>query len=364
MRIAVLVNLKENAPTWDGMSPDKWDDLDNPATPAAIVRALESYGHEAVFLEANIAPPHNLIERLRDYRPDLCFNIAEGHFGDGRESQIPAILDMLQIPYTASGVLSLALTLDKPVAKCVLRDHGLPTPEFQVFQTADDPLHDDLVDKNGRLRFPLLVKPSREGTSMGISAESIVRSVDDLRRQITRLIDRYQQPILCEQFVDGREIMIGIVGNLHNAVPCRAAGQTRFDTTPDDLHVLPIQEVDFLAYGESEAGLYTNRMKTEWADDFHYKCPAPLDPDLAHHLRLLAVTAFYALKCHDMARVDFRLDGYHNQQPYILEINPLPGLSPGISDLCLQADAAGWRYEQLINAIVQAAARRHNLSFD
>src|SRR3990172_134341 len=107
MRIAVLANLKKNAPTWEGMIADQWDDLDSPKTIHAIIAALESEGHEAVFFEASLLPPHNLTERLLDYKPDLCFNIAEGHFGDGRESQIPAILEMLRIPYTGSRVMTL-----------------------------------------------------------------------------------------------------------------------------------------------------------------------------------------------------------------------------------------------------------------
>ncbi len=100
MRVAVLANLKKNAPTWEGMSPDQWDDLDSPKTIQSIIDALKARGHEAEFLEARIRPPYSLVERLEAYQPDICFNIAESHFGDGREAQIPAILEMLQIPYT------------------------------------------------------------------------------------------------------------------------------------------------------------------------------------------------------------------------------------------------------------------------
>jgi len=108
MRIAVLANLKQNAPHWEGMSPDQWDDLDSPVTVNGIVDALRAGGHEATFIEASIHPPHNLVQSLLDYKPDLCFNIAESHFGDGREAQVPAILEMLRIPYTGSKVLTLA----------------------------------------------------------------------------------------------------------------------------------------------------------------------------------------------------------------------------------------------------------------
>ena len=165
MRIAVLANLKKNAPTWEGMAVDQWDDLDSPKTADAIVAALHTLGHEAVFMEASILPPHNLIERLLDYRPDLCFNIAESHFGDSRESQIPALLEMLRIPYTGSKLTSLAVALDKPMTKRILAYHGLPTPEFQVFTRADEPIHGELLNEDGELRFPLFIKPSAEGTT-------------------------------------------------------------------------------------------------------------------------------------------------------------------------------------------------------
>src|SRR5574341_1947792 len=124
MRVAVLANLKKNALTWEGMSPDQWDDLDSPKTVDSIIAALESRGHEAMFLEAQIAEPHNLVQNLQDYKPDICFNIAEGHRGDGREAQIPAILEMLGIPYTGSKVMTLALALDKPMTKRILWYHG------------------------------------------------------------------------------------------------------------------------------------------------------------------------------------------------------------------------------------------------
>jgi D-alanine-D-alanine ligase len=355
MRIAVLANLKSNAPTWDGMSPDRWADLDSSGTIESLLAALQSGGHDAEFFEANPSPPFNLAGRLLAYQPDLCFNIAEGHYGAARESLIPCLLDMLEIPYTASGPLALALSLDKPTTKHFMVYHGLPTPEFQVLVAPDDPINPEFLDENGALRCPLFAKPSREGTSIGITASNIVRTVDELRTQVTRLYEHYRQPILCERYIQGREVMIGLLGNL----PPTADHQ--FDEPPASLTYLPPLEVDFSAYSESEAGLYTNRMKTEWANDFHYLCPAPLDPDTGRELRRLAASMFHAIDCKDMARVDFRLDELDGNKPYILEINPLPGLAPGYSDLCLQSNAAGWSYEQLVNTIVELAAARHGL---
>ena len=359
MRIAVLANLKQNAPTWAGMSPDQWDDLDSPKTIDALVDALIANGHEGEFFEASLQ--RNLIDNLQNYRPDLCFNIAESHFGDGREAQIPALLEMLRLPYTGSQVMTLALSLDKPMTKRVLTYHNLPTPEFQVFGRADDPIDDDLLDATGELRFPLFVKPSREGTGMGVSVSSIVMSVAELRLQVAEQIQRYQQPILCERYIRGREVTVGLIGNLRPSAARRLNERTAPNTLPDELTFFPPLEINLAAYPATEGDLYTNRMKVELADDFHYFCPASVESNLLNTLNGLTAAVFRVLGCKDVARVDFRLDADDNDQPYILEINPLPGLNPIYSDICIEAAALGWSYEQLISKIVDLAAERYGL---
>jgi D-alanine-D-alanine ligase len=359
MRVAVLANLKKNAPRWDGMSPDQWDDLDSEKTVNAIVAALESGGHEAAFFEASILTPFSLVERLMAYRPDICFNIAESHFGDGREAQIPAVLEMLRLPYTGSQVMTLALALDKPMTKRILHYHGLPTPEFQVFERADEPIDDDLLDSSGDLRFPLFVKPSREGTSMGVSADSIVHSVDQLRQRIAGHLERYNQPILVEHYISGREVLVGMLGNMRPNEARRLNERTWHGILPETLTFLPLLELDTEAYADTQADLYTNWMKTQLsAEEYRYHCPARLGPALERELQTLAAAVFRVIGCRDVSRVDFRLDG---DKPYILEVNPLPGLSPGFSDLCLQAQGAGWSYERLINTILDHALERHGL---
>jgi D-alanine-D-alanine ligase len=361
MRIAVLANLKKNAPKFDRMTPDQWDDLDSPHTIDSIIEALGKGGHRAVFFEANINPPFCLIDRLREYRADLCFNIAEGHFGDSREAHIPSLLEMLEIPYTGSRVLTLALTLDKPVAKRILRYHGLPTPEFQVFESSEEPVNEDLLDEGGGLRFPVFVKPSREGTGMGISAESIVRDLSGLKAQVARLLQSYRQPVLCERYIQGREVTVGVLGNLRPKSARRLSDQTAPHILPSGLTFFPPLEVDMSAYDSSEAGVYTNRIKVELAQSFHYICPAPLEASQVDMLNRLAAAVFRVMGCYDVARVDFRLDESDENSPYILEVNPLPGLGPDYSDLPIEAYAAGWSYERLINTIVDLAATRFSL---
>ena len=351
MRVALLANLKKNAPTWPDMHPDQWDDLDSWDTIQAIAVALEKNGHQVIFLEGD----HTLYNNLRAVKPDICFNICEGHFGDAREAQVPAILEMLRIPYTGSRVLSLALALDKPMTKRILHYHGLPTPAFQAFERVDEPLDPDLS-------FPLFVKPSREGTGMGVSAESIVRDEIQLRTQLERIFKRYNQSALVEQYVEGREITVGIVGNLVTPVARRIPEDEDARRIFKGLHFFPPLEIDTAAYPEEEAGLYTNRIKVELAHNFHYVCPANLTERQIENLNWLAATTFRVMDCLDVARIDFRLDVNDNNKPYILEINPLPGLNPTYSDLCVEAAADGWSYETLVNTILDEAIKRHQLT--
>jgi D-alanine-D-alanine ligase len=213
MRIALLANLKRNAPTLPDAGPDRWDELDGEDTIQAILAALTRLGHAAEFFEVQLPVPHDLIGGLERFRPKLCFNIAEGHRGTSREAQVPALLEMLQLSYTGSSVLTLALALDKPMTKRILAYHDLPTPEFQVFGRPDEAVNDDLADGDA-LRFPLFLKPSREGTGMGIAGTNIVHTIPELRELLSELLARFRQPVLCERFIRGREVTVGLVGNL------------------------------------------------------------------------------------------------------------------------------------------------------
>jgi D-alanine-D-alanine ligase len=351
MHVALLANLKKNAPTWPGISPDHWNDLDSEETIQSILDALEAVGHRATFLEGDVT----LYDNLRKVRPDICFNICEGHFGDSREAQVPAILEMLRIPYTGSRVLTLALALDKPMTKRVLAYHKLPTPAFQTFERVNEPLDPDM-------EFPLFIKPSREGTGMGVSAESILRDEGQLRAQLRRIFERYDQPALVERFIEGREVTVGLVGNLTPPVAWRIPEDEEAPRISRGLQFFPPLEVDMAAYPEEEAGVYTSRIKVDLVHEFHYLCPAPLSAELVEELNWLAAATFRVTGCLDVARVDFRLDANDGNKPYILEVNPLPGLNPGYSDLCIEAAAEGWSYEELISCILDEAVERYQLN--
>jgi len=359
LKVALLANLKKNAPKFPGMSDDHWDDLDSETTVEALLQAIRDGGHDPVFHEGDATLPEKLIAD----QPDICFNICEGHFGDSREAQVPSALEMLRLPYTGSRVLTLALCLDKSMTKRVLNWHELPTPAFQTFERLDEPLDDDMI-------FPLFVKPSREGTSVGISEKSIVHDEQQLREQIKHIFDAYRQTALVERYIAGREVTVGLVGNVGGfaarRLPTRLYGQSR--RTPGDLDdlraggllFLPPMEVDLKPF-QSEDVIYTNRLKTDLADQLNYFCPAPLEPKQIEELNWLTAAVFRVCGCYDVSRVDFRLDENDNYQPYILEINPLPGLAPGISDLVIEAAAIHISHSELANRILDAAIRRHGI---
>jgi D-alanine-D-alanine ligase len=348
-RVALLANLKKNAPKFQGMSEDQWDDLDSESTVSDLVDAIRSGGHACEFLEGD----SSLMDTIRKFKPDICFNICEGHFGDAREAQVPAILEMLRIPYTGSKVLTMSLSLDKPMTKRVLTYHDLPTPPFQSIERVDEPLADDM-------KYPMFVKPSREGTGMGVSAKSIVNNEDELREQVAYIIEKYKQTALVEHYIEGREVTVGLVGNLIGPVGRRLPVDEGAPRIQAGVRFLPPMEVDLQPFEDSDV-VYSNRLKVDLADQLNYLCPAPLDDEMVDDLNWYTAAVFRVTGALDVSRVDFRLDMHDNWKPYILEINPLPGLSPGISDLVIEAEADGISHVGLVNMILETALYRYGM---
>jgi D-alanine-D-alanine ligase len=326
--IGLLYNLGKYDPLEDGEPPDAHAELDCETTVLAEAEALRWGGHEVVFIEAN----ENAFELLKHSNIDLAFNVSEGLRGESRESQIPAMLEMLGIPYTCSKVLGLALSLNKPMAKRIFSYHGIPTPKFKVFSEGDP------IDDTG-LTYPLFVKPACEGSSMGVSPNSLVKDFRELEQQVQSITRFYRQEALVEEFIDGREFTVGMVGN-------------------EDPVVFPIMEVTFDHCPEGHHNIYSRQYKVEWDDLSYFPCPARLTQEEEQLLKQTAVAAYHSLECKDVGRVDFRMkDGI----PYCIEINPLPGLQPGFSDLPRIAEAGGVSYNELINMIVDAALVRYGL---
>jgi len=345
LRVAVLANRKYSVQIQTGAPHDALAEYDAEETVQAIQRALRAGGHAPFFLEAD----ETLLDTVRQAKPDICFNIAEGLQGDARESQVPALLEMLGIPYTASKILGHALSLDKAAAKQIWRDSSLPTAPFQLFRHGDEPLE-------GQLRYPLFVKPVREGSGMGINARSIVQDAAALREQVRWVIETYQQPALVEAYLPGREFTVGLVGNT-----LRPGGAPRSNFyNAQGFHLFPVLELD--TQRGAVRGVYNAQAKSYALDDDRapgYLCPADIPPDLRDALYRLAVLAFETLGALDVSRVDFRAGA--DGTPYLMEINTLPGVNPLVSDLVIAARAEDTPYEVLINEILDLARERYQI---
>ena len=266
--------------------------------------------------------------------------------GDGREAHVPALLEMLRIPYTASRVLANAVGLDKTMTKRIWRDNGLPTAPFQQFITGYETLDPELT-------FPLFVKPALEGTGMGMDTKSIVHNENELRDQLQFVIKSYHQPALVEIFLPGREFTIGVLGRTDAAQWSRRPGLYR----ADGYHRFPVLEVD--NHNTVTPGVYGNKAKSLQLGEFgvpNFICPADVDRDLAEEMRSLAIRAHETVGALDISRVDMRLD--RTGRPRLLEINTLPGLTPGFSDLCIISKAEGLSYTDLILEILYLGASR------
>jgi D-alanine-D-alanine ligase len=311
-------------------------EYDDESTVEAIAEALKKGGCEVTKIEAD-EDAYGKIKRLK---PDIVFNIAEGLRGESRESHIPAMLEMLGIPHTGSGPLTLAVALDKALTHQVLASSGVPSPKFQVFRRADEKI-------SKRLKLPLVVKPLAEGSSKGVRNNSIVRDERSLREQVSWVIKTYNQPAIVESFLSGREFTVGLIGN-------------------DDPIVLPIVEILLDKLPEGANPLYSYEAKWVWDVPQKpleiFNCPANISKSLEKQIKRIALKTFRALNCRDLCRIDMRLD--KDGKPRVLEVNPLPGLIPDpAAHSCLPeaARAAGFTYEELICTILWQALKRYRL---
>lgn len=325
MRIGFTYDLKSE---WkaEGYSDEAIGELDYPETIQGISETLTGLGFEV----ERIGRLQSLAARLvAGERWPLVFNIAEGMHGLAREAQVPALLDAYQIPYTFSGPLVLALTLHKGLTKAVVRQAGVPTADFVVVSRPEALASVDLP-------FPLFVKPVAEGSGKGIGQWSRVHTREALEESCRFLLERFQQPVLVERWLSGREFTVGIIG------------------TGAEARVLSIMEVHFGARAELNA--YTQLNKDDYEARVTYQKVADEE---ALRAGAVALNAWRALECQDGGRVDVRSNG--EQQPQFIEVNPLAGLRPVHSDLVILASHAGWTYEHLLAAIVDSALKRLKL---
>ena len=320
MKIGFTYDLRDDY-LREGYSEEETAEFDAAETIDAIASALTSLGHSV----DRIGGVRNLVTRLSaGDRWDLVFNYAEGMFGFAREAQVPALLDAYQIPCTFSDGLVFTVTLHKGMTKHVVRDLGIPTPDFAV-------VSNDADAGRVRLPFPLFVKPVAGGSSMGVSAASYVEDRKALETSCRDIIRKFRQPALVEAFLPGRELTVGIVG------------------TGSRARVLGVMEVIFTPDAEAHSYSYANKKQV------HARYQLASD-SAAEDAADVALRVWNGLGCRDGGRVDCRCDAQGRAQ--FLEVNPLAGLHPILSDLVILAEFVGVSYQELIKSILESACER------
>ncbi len=350
MNVALAYNVKPESDTFtENLPPIRSDNFtqtesvieayaewDTWETIIALKDAIEVF-HNVTLIEAD----NNAFEKFKQSKPDIVFNIAEGFNNLSRESQIPAMLDMLKIPYTGSDALTLGICLDKARTKEILSYYNIPNANFIV------------VDKikplsNHSIEFPSIVKPVSEGSSKGIFNSSLVRNYYELNAEIKRVIDVYNQPAIIEEFLPGKEFTVALIGN------------------EDNTEILPIVEIMYDNFPDDIEHLYSYEAK--WILDTKdnvfdvFECPAAIDKNLGKQIKDIVLQTYNVLRCKDWSRIDIRLD--KNGIPNVIEINPLPGIMPDPnenSSFPKAARVAGINYNELIQRVLFEACKRYNL---
>ena len=319
---------------------DEFAEWDSPATIAAVESALSHLG-KVIRLEANDDFP----ERLRQARPDIVFNIAEGFNGVNREAHVPAICEFFGVPYSGSDPFTLSLCLDKARTKETLSFHGIPTPRFAVVEKLED------LEAVKKLSLPLFVKPLHEGSSKGITDRNLCFDRPHLSAQAKLLLENYKQPVLVEEYLPGKEFTCAVLGN------------------GEDATVLPIVAMNFETLPKGALPIYSFDAKFVWDRPENpldiFQCPARITRKLQASIERVTLDAFRVLGCRDWARIDVRLDAAG--APNVLEVNPLPGILPDPADnSCLPkaARAAGINYDELIQNCLKYAAARQGVNLE
>ena len=328
--VGIVYNLRQEV----SEGPDDlFEEYDSFATIESLARELESLGFHPLFIEQN----DHFLTTLSEMRPDLVFNLAEGRGNHrGRESQVPSVLESLDIPFTGSDSVALALSLDKFLTHQSLEAGGIAVPAMFCFRSDAD-LKD--LDLPFLEHEALLVKPRWEGSSKGVFADSLVRTPDELASRVRRIWERYRQPALAESFLPGEEFTVGVIGNRQP----RIAGMMRISC--------PAQK--------QGPFLYSLENKREWEGRMLYEGPDTIAAPLREALERSALQAFKVLELRDVSRIDFRLDSCG--VPRVIDVNPLSGMSPAYSDLPILCRLSGGTYPDLVKAIVDEALQRNGL---
>jgi D-alanine-D-alanine ligase len=307
---------------------DVFEEYDSPETLEIIARALEKKGHQVIRLGGGAQFLGNVLRQ----KIDFVFNISEGRGNHrSREAQVPSVLEMLDIPFTGSDPLTLSVCLDKILTKKLVSLDNIPTPRWIVVNNEQE-----LAAVNWQgFPFPSIVKPAAEGSSKGIRLTSLVENIAQAKAEATRLLGGYDQPVMIEEFIDGDEITVGVIGNS----PAKLVGMMRILPRKKEKHFV-----------------YSVEVKRDYVNLVDYESPVKLPEKILEKLEQYSLKSFKVLGCRDFSRVDFRVG--HNGVPYFIEINPLPGLGT-YSDLIIMGIKMGWTHEGLIGAVLDTAIERY-----
>jgi D-alanine-D-alanine ligase len=328
MRIGLSCDLKDAVRQEIMVADDALEEYDSAETIDIIGKSLESLGHTVVMLGGG----KEFLKKTIDENVDIVFNIAEGRGTyRSREAQVPAVLEMLNIPYSGSDPQCLSICLDKPLTKTLVNLAGITTPKWKVVKSQDQLKSEDLSD----MTFPAIVKPAYEGSSKGVRATSFVIDRDEAFHELQHQLVDYRQPVMIEEFVDGDEVTVGITGN----------------SPPEVLGIMRI-----LPRVATDNFIYSLEVKRDWEKLVDYECPPRLDERVLLRIKEDSLKIFEVLGCRDFARIDFRISG--DGIPYFIEINPLPGLGT-YSDLVIMAQKLGWTHWGLITTVFSAALGRY-----
>jgi D-alanine-D-alanine ligase len=328
MKVGLTYDLKTDYAFKENDPLDANAEFDHPGTIDVIASAFEKAGYQVKKI-GNVAA---LLGQLHDLDVDIVFNISEGLAGRNRESQVPILLEMAGIPFVGSDSLSLALSLDKIIAKKVFIADGILTPKFVEIKSIDQ------IDAALPLKFPMFVKPRFEGSSKGLSESSRVATREDLRKQVELIVTKYKQPALVEEFIRGTEFTVAILGT----------------QSPE---VLPVVQIKIDGELDLKDKFYTFGHITR-SDAVEYIVPAPISAGLMKKISDVSLAAYNAIECRDFGRVDIRVD--ERGTPYVLEINPLPSLSTE-DVFSIISRYQGITYDRMIVRILECAIKRYNL---
>lgn len=322
MLIGFTYDLKDDY-LQKGYSIEEVAELDSEETIQAIETALQRCNFEV----ERIGNLENVIRLLNQgKRWPLVFNICEGVHGITRESQVPSLLEAYNIPTVFSDSLTLAVTLNKDLAKMIVANHNIATPPYYKIEQLNqiETLH---------LNYPLFVKPVTGGTGLGIDEQAFVRNRGELVTQVSLLLTKLKQPLLVETYLSGREFTVGVVGNAKQA------------------HAIGVMEI--VIDQEQRKGIYSYESKQEYKKWVTYQ---KVEKQIEKECQQIAVDAYRALGCRDAGRVDLKMD--ERGKIHFLEVNPLAGLNPNDSDLPILANLHEINYQQLLEQIMKSACNR------